>query len=190
MALNNPINQREVIDTFREYVEVAANSGIVWTGTSKPFEEMPAEVFGASEIRTTDLTATGAVITARVIYDRLILETNQYIRLKNMQAIKRLLGDGGASSVVFDETRKAQFSAAYLTSRARLDEINNVNSFGVNFAKSEKIFADADGIKGLLPFFAHLRTRYQARMNEVVTVEITVCHSSCHSSCHNSRLRR
>jgi hypothetical protein len=193
MALNNPVKQREVIDTFREYVQNTANFEIAWTASSKPFSEVPNSVFGPSSvIRTTNLVDGPGphIITASVINDRLISETNEYVQLRGMRAIKRMLGDGGVTTVIFDETRKAAFSREYLSGRGSLTFITPRATDTQQLVRGFIISRGDNLTFGLLRFFNLMRERYLEVRNNIVTVDITVCHSSCHSSCHNSRTRR
>ena len=38
--------------------------------------------------------------------------------------------------------------------------------------------------------FNALKTEYESKQTNTVTVQVNVCHASCHSSCHGSRGRR
>lgn len=191
MELSSPVRQRNIIDSFRTVVEGKANELIVWSTSNKPFDEFPGSYLSSGGVsRTNNLVSPStAVINASVIYNTLISETNEYVHLRNLRAIRHVTASGGPAAYnSFDQTAKTAFSRAHLASINNLKNIANPDStFGV--ARNQTIRIGSID-QGLNAFFQNLKTKYEAVRDDAVTIQIDVCHNSCHNSCHSSRSRR
>lgn len=192
MALNNPINQQNIVDRFAEYVRDTANSGISWGTNAWPFGEFSSYsyIFGGDtggkgiEINGGSIaTGVNGEITAQSIYDTLITETYRYTKIRVMRAVLVVDGGGGntgsrpTAGVIYDQT-----ATAYMNDNYRQ---------GVSAGRDDVYGGNVSTAGGLEVMFSNMRNAYNgARGTNAGTFQINVCHASCHSSCHSSRGRR
>jgi hypothetical protein len=178
-TLTNPITPQNIVDRFADFVTATANSSIVWGTNSKPFSEMPDATFGGTTSGKTvtatgnSIGATGTTITAQNIVNTLLTETALYTSIRQLRAVKNLIGAG----IIYDSTNKTHLNTSYS------QILNSVNSSNVS---SGNIISSSN----LETFFTNLQNEYNTKAANVQTIQIDVCHSSCHSSCHGSRGRR
>lgn len=188
-TLTNPIRAQNIVDRFADFVVASGNSSIVWGTNALPFSEMPSSNFGGTTagkpIGTTgsNITPSNNQITAATIYNRLVLETNSYTRIRRLRAILFVTGAGGnigsrpTPGIIFDQTRKSNLNTSYL------QNIGSPNNAGV-------VSGQAITTSNLESFFSNLRSAYESARDNTATIQVNVCHASCHSSCHASRGRR
>lgn len=173
-VLTNPISAGNILSRFEDYVQQAANAGVVWGTNNKPFPEFPDGYFGGTTGgKTTEATGFNSeVVTADDIFNTLLAETVKYTRLRNLRAIKNMAGQG----VIYDATAKAHLNSSYDLSVSTTQTVSSGQEIS------------STGLEAQLDAF---RTAYNAAaQSNTVTVQIDVCHSSCHNSCHGSRSRR
>ncbi len=190
MALTDPVNKQSVINTYIEFVQSRANRDIVW-GTNNMPTYFSSSVFGGStsgkQATITGANLTTTEINAQNIYNVLRTETANFSNIRNLRARINVTGGGGNTplgpegpsnpGIIFDQTRKAHLSTAFLQS------VQAPSNAGVS---SGNVVARGN----LNSFISNLRSTYDSYRNNTVTLTVNVCHASCHSSCHSSRGRR
>lgn len=194
-TLTNPIEEGNLASRFQDYVVADANAGIVWGTNANPTHSDGTVVvadasFGgstagrASTITGNSIKNGSEKITAANITAAVRAETAAYLSIRNLRARLNVTGAGGntgtrpTAGIVFDETKKAYMSSAYLP----------IGSVGA--VSGEPVANTPVSVSGLQSYFTNLRTRYRAVRDSTVTITKDVCHASCHSSCHGSRGRR
>jgi len=190
-ALTNPVNKQNIVDRFADYVVATANLGISWGTNALPFTECDfTGIFGGTtagkDIETSGAsisTGPNGEINAQYIYDALITETYRYTRIRTIQCILTVSGDGGNTGsrptpgVIYDATAIANLNTGYLQ--------------GVSSGRDNVYSGNTITVGGLEAMFDSMRANYNsARATSAGTFTTTVCHASCHSSCHSSRGRR
>ena len=190
MSLTDPINKQNIINRYAEFVQTRVNENIVWGTDNKPKYFTNTPFGGTTTGKTISITGedlTTTEINAGNIYDVLRTETANFSNIRNLRARINVTGGGGNRprgpetprnpGIVFDETRKAHLSAAYLQA------VQAPATAGVD-AGNQVARSNMDG------FITNLRSVYDSYRNNTVTLTVDVCHASCHSSCHSSRNRR
>jgi hypothetical protein len=130
-----------------------------------------------------DVGTAGNLIDASDIYDVLTAETANYTSIRKIRALLFVEGSGGntgtqsTAGFIVDETRKAYMSSSYLQTLP-VPQNGNVVS------------GETTSAGNLETLFANLVNAYANPRENIVTVQVNVCHASCHSSCHGSRGRR
>lgn len=190
-TLDNPITPQNIVDRFADFVRDTANAGIVWGTDAEPFEEFDETLFGGSTsgrglgINAATLSLqTGEIIIADIIHDQLVNETNEFTRIKKINAKLNVTGGGGntgtrpTAGVVIDQTEVAHMKSTYVSAIPVIPEGSRPNA-------GETI--DASDLEA---FFDRLKLEYNSKRNDTTVIQVDVCHASCHSSCHGSRGRR
>lgn len=190
MSLTDPVNKQNIVNRFAEFVQARANESIVWGTNNRP-QYFSSNIFGGTtagkSISITGANLTTTEINAGNIYNVLRTETANFSNIRNLRARINVTGGGGNRprgpetprnpGIIFDQTRKAHLSTAYLQA------IQAPATAGVN-SGNEVARSNVDG------FVTNLRSVYDSYRNNTVTLTVNVCHSACHSSCHSSRGRR
>jgi hypothetical protein len=211
-ALTNPINAQNIVDRFSDYVVATANQGIVWglnnvpTGDTSPavvdpiVQIVPTDQFGGTtaglpiNIDGNSIKGPDDAITATTIYNTLLAETNRYTRIRNLNAVLRVVGTGGNAGTrlrnsgydpgrAYIEVTNATNPANMIESYEYPVSIQPASSYGI------VVGGQING-NGLETFFDALRLAYLNSRAVAIPYITSVCHASCHSSCHNSRGRR
>lgn len=175
-TLTNPINQQNIVDRFRDYVTVAANSGIVWGTDVLPFPEMPIGHFAGTTAGKTvaiDSANLGTLITLTLLRDVLFTEgTIPYSNIRNLRAIKTFQ-TGASVGVIYDTTAVA----------------NTV--YDATVAEPATPDPGLITMTGTEAYFDRLKAAYlDARNSTPIEVTIATCHSNHSNTCHSSRSRR
>ena len=183
------ITPQNLVDYYKEFVVDVANSNIAWATGAEPFSEFDeAYLAGSTSGRSIGITGSsvgsaGNLIDASDIYDVVLAETGNYTIIRNLRAILFVDGGGGntgsrgSPGTIFDETRKAYMNSSYLQA------LGSVSAGDVTAGNT----ITATSLETL---FNALKTEYESKQTNTVTVQVNVCHASCHSSCHGSRGRR
>ena len=188
---NLTITPQNLVEYYREFVVDVANSNIAWANNAEPFGEFDENLLSGTTsgraigISGSNVGSAGNLIDASDIYDVVLAETAQYTRIRNLRALLFVDGGGGNTGsrpnpgYIFDETRKAYMNSSYL-------QTIDVPTIPAGDVVTGNIIT-ATSLEGL---FNTLKTIYEARQANTVTIQVNVCHASCHSSCHGSRGRR
>jgi hypothetical protein len=187
---NVTITPQNLVDYYKEFVVDVANADIAWALTGGlPFAGFPTSYLqGTTNGRPIGITGAnvgtaGNLIDASDIYDVLTAETANYTSIRKIRALLFVEGAGGntgtysSAGYVIDETRKAYMSSSYLQPLATPQNGNVVTGEITSAGNLESLFAN-------------LVNAYANEREDIVTVQVNVCHASCHSSCHGSRGRR
>lgn len=186
---NVTITPQNLVDYYREFVVDVANSNIAWGTNAKPFSEFDENNFGGTtagrpiNITGANVGSAGNLIDASDIYDVVIAETAQYLRIRNLRATLNVEGGGGntgsrpSAGIVFDETRKAYLSTSYVLPPETISA-GNVSTGNTITATS------------LETLFNACKADFERVLTTTASIQVNVCHASCHSSCHGSRGRR
>jgi hypothetical protein len=186
---NVTITPQNLVDYYKEFVVDVANSSIAWGTNAKPFSEFDENNFGgttagrAALITGANVGSAGNLIDASDIYDAVISETAQYLRIRNLRAILFVDGGGGntgsrpGAGAIFDETKKAYLSTSYVLPPGTIS--TGDVSTGNNITASS-----------LETLFNACKADFERVLTTTATIQVNVCHASCHSSCHGSRGRR
>jgi hypothetical protein len=186
---NVTITPQNLVDYYKEFVVDVANSNIAWANNAEPFGEFDENLLSGTTagrsigISGSNVGSAGNLIDASDIYDVVLAETGNYTRIRNLRALLNVEGGGGNTGsrptpgIVFDETRKAFMNTDYLQTLGSVST-GDVTSGNTITATS------------LETLFNALKTEYEAKQVNTVTIQVNVCHASCHSSCHGSRGRR
>lgn len=188
---NVTITPQNLVDYYKEFVVDVANADIAWAITGgAPFEQFPTATYfqGTTSGRAIGITGAnvgtaGNLIDASDIYDVLVAETNNYTSIRKVRAILNVEGGGGntgsygSPGVIVDETKKAYMNSTYLQT------ISTPGDAGVLSGND----ITASSLEGL---FNNLKDMYNQERDDIVTIQVNICHASCHSSCHGSRGRR
>lgn len=188
---NVTITPQNLVDYYKEFVVDIANADIAWAITGgSPFEQFPTATYfqGTTNGRAIGITGAnvgtaGNLIDASDIYDVLVAETNNYTSIRKVRAILNVEGGGGntgsygSAGVLVDETKKAYMNSSYLQT------ISTPGDSGVLSGNN----ITASSLEGL---FNNLKDMYNQERDDIVTIQVNICHASCHSSCHGSRGRR
>ena len=187
---NVTITPQNLVDYYKEFVVDVANADIAWALTGGlPFAGFPTSYLQGTTngrpigITGADVGTAGNLIDASDIYDVLTAETANYTSIRKIRALLFVEGAGGntgtqsTAGFIVDETRKAYMSSSYLQTLP-VPQNGNVVSGEITSAGN------------LESLFANLVNAYANPRENIVTVQVNVCHASCHSSCHGSRGRR
>lgn len=188
---NVTITPQNLVDYYKEFVVDIANADIAWALTGgSPFEQFPTATYFQGTTNGREIGITGAnvgtagnLIDASDIYDVLVAETNNYTSIRKVRAILNVEGGGGntgsygSPGVIVDETKKAYMNSTYLQT------ISTPGDAGVLSGNN----ITASSLEGL---FNNLKDMYNQERDDIVTIQVNICHASCHSSCHGSRGRR
>jgi hypothetical protein len=186
-TLSGNIRPQNIVDRYADFVTTTANAGLTWYRENKPFTEFDGNILNSGASRPIGITGenidpAGVDITPGNIYNALLTETATYTNIRNLRAILFVDGGGGntgsrpTAGVVFDGTAKSHFTLDY---RQDLPEVSQGIATGQDIT-----------VTNLEALFDRMRTAYNDRAADTVTVQVNVCHASCHSSCHGSRGRR
>jgi len=186
---NVTITPQNLVDYYKEFVVDVANANIAWGTNNEPFSEFDENNFGgttagrAINITGANVGSAGNLIDASDIYDAVIAETAQYLRIRNLRAILFVDGGGGNTGsrptpgVIFDETRKAYLSTSYVLPPGTISTGTVTTGNDITATSLENLFNAC-------------RADFERVLTTTVTIQVNVCHASCHSSCHGSRGRR
>jgi len=189
-ALSNPIRAKSgttpnssgtgILDRFQELVITQASSGVTWHAGNKPFPEMNTSVFNSLPLQNSNTAELTSPVSANDIYNLLLNETNKYTNQRLLRAILFVTGNGGNSG-----SRPTPGTVFNSTAKAFLND-----SYRLNVAPPAQPSGNPITTTPLETLISDLRNAYIAVQDNVVQIQINVCHSSCHNSCHNSRGRR
>lgn len=196
-TLSNPINKANLLARFDDYVTSVANAGITWgtnniprfTGTQGPaVDVVSSSVFGGTTAGRSRAVGEGDLIdpvTAANIHNTLLLETQQFTAIRNMNFKLNITSSGfspyntgtyNTPGIIYDAT-----AVAYMNYVQAMD---SPGDGGV--AAGNTITVDR-----MQTLFSLLQTAYNAKRALTDVVTTSICHASCHTSCHSSgRSRR
>jgi hypothetical protein len=186
-TLSGNIRPQNIVDRYADFVTVTANSGVIWWRENKPFTEFDGNILNSGDSRSigingANIDPAGVSITPGNIYSTLLTETATYTNIRNLRALLFVEGGGGnngtrpTAGIVFDGTAKSHFTTSY---RQSLPSVTQGIATGQDIT-----------VTNLEALFDRMRTAYNTRAEDIVTIQVNVCHASCHSSCHSSRGRR
>jgi len=189
-VLTNPVTTQNIVDRFADYVQAAANTGIVWYNNGggafvEPFAEFNQDLLASNSGKGMEITGASinaTPITASTIYNALVAETNRFTRIRNLRA-RRIITTGGGNRTRNASDALDLTNIAHMAGTTYQGDIGTPSNGGVS---SGSVISSAN----LETLFTTLRTSYNTIRATAVQIDVSLCHNSCHSSCHGSRGRR